>query len=74
MLPTIKDLGTFLGRIGSGASVHIVTHSERNDGMKFVFSICGADHRTNNGTAGSRMVGPLDLTKVTCKKCLKRHR
>lgn len=68
----IKELGTFLGRIGGGASVHVVTKSERSDGLVGVFTICGADHRTNNGTAGARIVGPLVPDKVTCKKCLKR--
>lgn len=68
-----KDLGTFLGRIGSGTSIHIVNKSERSDGLVGVFTICGADHRTNNGTAGARIVRDFDQSGVTCKKCLKRQ-
>lgn len=69
----IKRLGTYLGRIGSGTATHIVNKTERDDGLQFVLTICGADHRTNNGTAGARIVRDLDLTQVTCKKCLKRQ-
>lgn len=68
----IKILGTFLGRIGHGTATHIVEKSERSDGLISVFTICGADHKTNNGTAGARIIRDLDLTKVSCKKCLKR--
>jgi len=68
----MKDLGNFLGRIGSGKSIHYVSKSEREDGMQFVSSACGADHATNNGTAGSRIIGELNIEKISCKKCLKR--
>lgn len=68
-----KDLGVFLGRVGAGNVIHLVTKSERSDGLQFIYTLCGADHRTNNDTAGARVIADLGAYPITCKKCLKRR-
>ena len=63
----------FLGRIGSGKSIHIMFKSIDANGREFHYSSCGADHMTNNGTGRKQIYG-YDASKVTCKKCLKREK
>lgn len=61
------------GKIGQGQAVHVMTKSVRpSDGHVAYFTECGADHATNRSMLRTKILGNMDLTKVTCKKCQKR--
>lgn len=63
----------FNGRVGNGNAVHLVTQYTREDGLVFFITGCGADHATNRSVPRYRKVSDLDLTKITCRRCLLRQ-
>lgn len=67
----------FIGKIGHGKVVHIMNKSiisglPADMPSIFYYTSCGADHATNRGAPKKRILGEADMTKVTCRKCLKR--
>lgn len=64
-------MNKFIGKVGHGQAIHILTDSVHPiDNTVSYWTVCGADHATNKSAPRKRVLSPLDVTKVTCKKCL----
>jgi hypothetical protein len=68
----MKSQEKYLAKIGKSKTIHMVKKDQDLYGRDFYYSLCGADHRTNNGTGGVTTVYEYNPEKITCKKCLKK--
>lgn len=61
-----------IGRAGSGSKVHVVDVFVRpSDGLVIESIFCGAQQFNGSGHGHLTRTSEFDVTKITCKKCLK---
>lgn len=63
-----------MGKAGSGTKIHVVDVFIRPvDGLVINSIYCGAQQFNGTGNGHLNRLQDLDTSKVTCKRCLKRH-
>lgn len=61
-----------IGKAGSGNKIHVVSVFTRpSDGLVIESIYCGAQHFNGSGKGTLSRTAEFDVTKVTCKRCLK---
>ena len=62
-----------IGHAGRGRKVHVVNVFHHAEGHTVLGIYCGSQQFNGSGNGGLRMdsLREFDLSKVTCKKCLK---
>lgn len=61
-----------IGKAGKGNKVHIILTGTNVSGVDYAIVSCGAEHFNGSGFGQSRITDNFDMSKVTCKKCLKK--
>jgi hypothetical protein len=62
-----------MARAGSGGKTHLVHTGTNVSGIDFAIILCGSQQFNGSGNGQLNRLQDLDLTKITCKRCLKRH-
>lgn len=63
-----------MGKAGNGSKIHVVDVFTRpSDGLIINSIYCGAQQFNGSGNGSLNRMAELDLAKVSCKRCLKRH-
>lgn len=63
-----------IGKAGNGTKTHVVSVFTRpDDGTTVSIIVCGAEQFNGSGNGSLNRLQDLDLTKVSCKRCLKKH-
>lgn len=63
-------MNNLLLKIGQGKSTHIGHKGVNQSGKEYLISHCGSEV-SSKGIKTPRIIGDVDIEKVTCKKCLK---
>jgi hypothetical protein len=62
-----------MGKSGSGTKMHVVdVFTRQDDGTVINTILCGAQQFNGSGNGHLNALRDMDLTKITCKRCLKR--
>lgn len=61
-----------IGKAGRGTQIHIVEEFIRDDKSVITYISCGAQQFNGSGNGRLSRVYNFDLSKVTCKRCLKK--
>lgn len=62
-----------MGRAGNGDKIHLIYNGVNISGIEYFGIECGADFSNGSGHGALSRVFELDLSKVTCKRCIARQ-
>ena len=61
-----------MGKAGNGTKVHAIYTGINVSDIAYAGAECGADFSNGSNVGQLNNLRDLDVTKVTCKKCIKR--